>query len=251
MTQEDFFAFGCKYLGTYCPELSKPPGAVCFRNSRGSVSSIDTTTGEITIGNTLIFTHEFSDELEIRKSNGGGEERTIAEQYITEIEAYRWDEEPEWTNDEPIRIISDSQLPEIELTKFTKEDGPLTKKIFLFADGTLQKDGSACVMARGWAERVKVTSAGAFGRLIKDLASSQAIALGALRPDLPDRVEVTTKRMLDGRGMPGHGGLSSLAPAPTSSIAARRLCCWTMTARACRPLLRPCLNSRAVFGTPC
>src|SRR5262249_33915167 len=130
---------------------------------------------------------------------------TIVNRYIAWVKSYRWDEEPETTNDEPIRIISDSQLPEIELTKFTKEGGPLTKKIFLFADGTLQKDGSACVMARGWAERVKVTSADAFGRLIKDLASSQAIALGALRPDLPDRVEVTTKRMLDGGGMRSRG----------------------------------------------
>src|SRR5262245_3565020 len=99
MTTEDFYAFGCQYLGVYCPELSKPPSAVCFRNSRGSVSSIDTTTGEITFGNTpggitVMYTREFSDEMETRKGNSGRDERTISEEYIAEIETYRWDEEP-------------------------------------------------------------------------------------------------------------------------------------------------------------
>src|SRR5262245_2914494 len=95
MTAEDYFAFGSKYLGTYCPELSKPPGAVVFKSGSGLVSSIDAATGETQIGNTIVYPHEFTDELEIRKGNGGGDERTIAEQLITEIAAYNWEQEPE------------------------------------------------------------------------------------------------------------------------------------------------------------
>jgi hypothetical protein len=44
----------------------------------------------------------------------------------------------------------------IELVKFTKTAGPLTKRISLALDGTLVSDGSACVMTRGMAERVKI-----------------------------------------------------------------------------------------------
>jgi hypothetical protein len=51
-------------------------------------------------------------------------------------------------------------------------------------------------MARGKAERVRVANVHAFGALIEDMASSQAIALGALRADLLDSVEVTTKKKL-------------------------------------------------------
>ena len=85
---------------------------------------------------------------------------------------------------------------EIELTRLTKDGGPLTKQISLSPDGTLVKDGSACVMAHGTAERVRVAGVDALGALIEDLAPSQAIALGTLRADLPDKVEVTTKKRL-------------------------------------------------------
>jgi DNA polymerase I-like protein with 3'-5' exonuclease and polymerase domains len=83
---------------------------------------------------------------------------------------------------------------EIELTRLTKDGGPLTKRISLSPDGTLVKDGAACVMAHGTAERVRLASVDALGTLIEDLAPSQAIALGTLRTDLPDMVEVATKR---------------------------------------------------------
>ena len=85
---------------------------------------------------------------------------------------------------------------EIELTRLTKDGGPLTKQISLSPDGTLVKDGSACVMAHGTAERVRVAGVDALGALIEGLAPSQAIALGTLRADLPDKVEVTTKKRL-------------------------------------------------------
>jgi hypothetical protein len=84
----------------------------------------------------------------------------------------------------------------IELTRLTKHGGPLTKKISLDPDGTLVKDSSACVMGRGTAERVRLDSITELAVLIEDLTQSQALALGVLRPDLPDKVEVTTKAKL-------------------------------------------------------
>jgi hypothetical protein len=84
----------------------------------------------------------------------------------------------------------------IELTKLTKHGGPLTKQIYLAPDGTLVKDGSACVMGRGMAERVRLDGVDALAALIESLTPSQAIALGVLRPDLPDKVEITTKKKL-------------------------------------------------------
>ena len=73
-----------------------------------------------------------------------------------------------------------------ELVKFTKTGGPLTKRISLASDGTLVKDGSACVMTRGTAERVKIAGIDELAALIGSLRPSQAIALGALR-DRPAR----------------------------------------------------------------
>jgi hypothetical protein len=84
----------------------------------------------------------------------------------------------------------------IELTKFTKQGGPLTKRISLSPDGTLVKDGSACLMAHGTAERIKLAGVDALAALIDELTPSQALALGALRTDLPDKVEITTKKKL-------------------------------------------------------
>ena len=92
---------------------------------------------------------------------------------------------------------------EIELTRLTKVGGPLTKQISLSADGTLVKDGSACVMARGMAERVRIAGVEGLGVLIQNLKPSQAIALGTLRADLPDKIKVTTRtRLVNGASRP-------------------------------------------------
>src|SRR5262249_6278037 len=70
-------------------------------------------------------------------------------------------------------------------------------------DGTLIKNGDACVMTHGTAERVRVACVDALGALIEKLMPSQALALGTLRADLPDKVEVTTKkRLVDGVARP-------------------------------------------------
>ena len=136
---------------------------------------------------------------------------------------------------------------QIELVKFTKTGGPLTKQISLSADGTLVKDSSACVMTHGTAERVRVASVDALGALIEDLAPSQAIALGTLRADLPDRVEVTTKkRLVDGVARPdiiARTGSNIIYRGPAFALLDHDR--WT-----CRPLLRPELSAPEDSGPP-
>jgi hypothetical protein len=87
-------------------------------------------------------------------------------------------------------------LPEI--VRFTKIGGPLTKCIHLDGSGRLKSDGSACVMSHGEAWRTPVSSVGQLAALIGNLNSDQAIALGSLRYDLPDKVAVVTKHKLNG-----------------------------------------------------
>jgi hypothetical protein len=85
----------------------------------------------------------------------------------------------------------------LELTIFTKENGPLTKRICLTADGSVKSDGSACVMSRGTAQRLRVANVGEFATVIDNVRPDQAIALGALRSELPDKVDVVTKHKLN------------------------------------------------------
>jgi hypothetical protein len=88
----------------------------------------------------------------------------------------------------------------IELTGFTNANGPLTKRISLATDGALKSDGSACLMTHGDAQRVHVTDVGALANVIEQVRSNQALALGALRQDLPAKVEIVTKRQLAANG---------------------------------------------------
>ncbi len=107
----------------------------------------------------------------------------------------------------------------IELTVFTKIGGPLTKKIMLIADKVVS-DGSACTMARGHAKRVTLGHIGELAELIEILTSSQAIALGSLRDDLPDEINILTKR--------------KLAAAPIKDTVARTAENFRLPARSCR-----------------
>jgi hypothetical protein len=84
----------------------------------------------------------------------------------------------------------------VMLTLFRKAGGPLSKRIRLSATGEIVSDASACIMVRGTAERVYVRDTAELAALIESCASDQALALGALRADLPDRVEVVTKQTL-------------------------------------------------------
>jgi hypothetical protein len=83
-----------------------------------------------------------------------------------------------------------------ELTSFVKHDGPLSKKIALGADGKPISDGSACIMSRGIATRVRLPDLHSVAQFIGSLGANEAIALGALRGDLPDHVEVTAAARL-------------------------------------------------------
>jgi hypothetical protein len=85
----------------------------------------------------------------------------------------------------------------IEITLLAKAEGLLTKRISLAADGSLKSDGSACLMGRGDARRVRFSDLHAFADCIGNLAQHQAIALGSLRLDLPGKVEIITKQKLE------------------------------------------------------
>ena len=85
-----------------------------------------------------------------------------------------------------------------EITLLIKSGGPLTKTISLAADGGVNSDGSACVMSRGTAKRVKLTDLSQLADLIDGMSSNEAIALGTLRPDLPDQVRIVAKANLNG-----------------------------------------------------
>jgi hypothetical protein len=87
-----------------------------------------------------------------------------------------------------------SAIPEIVV--FTKDRGPLTKAIRLSKEGKVISDGSACTMGHGQARRVQIADIGELARLIENLHSNQAIALGTLRPGLPDEVGIVTKSEL-------------------------------------------------------
>ncbi len=83
-----------------------------------------------------------------------------------------------------------------EIVGLTSASGVLTKQISLGDDGRLISDGSACVMAQGGARRIRLGGISAFADLIGSLKSCEAIALGSLRHDLPDEVQITTARKL-------------------------------------------------------
>ncbi len=89
-------------------------------------------------------------------------------------------------------LTTGSAIP-FEVTLFAKADGPLTKRIGLAADGTVTSDGSACVMSAGEARRVRLDHVGQLAELVGRMAQNEALALGALRDDQPERVRVVTK----------------------------------------------------------
>jgi hypothetical protein len=82
------------------------------------------------------------------------------------------------------------------MTGIIKQGGPLTKRISLSPEDELFSDGSACVMSAGYAWSETFVTLAEFGAFIDNLPSNKAIALGALRDDLSEPVEVITKRRL-------------------------------------------------------
>lgn len=86
-----------------------------------------------------------------------------------------------------------------ELTCFTNADGPLTKRISLSPDGIVNSDASACIMPRGTAERLRIADVGELAAVIERITPEQAVALGALRIGLPEKVQIITKNKLNGQ----------------------------------------------------
>jgi uncharacterized tellurite resistance protein B-like protein len=86
----------------------------------------------------------------------------------------------------------------IELALIEKTGGPLTKRISLDDGGRLKSDGSACVMTRGRASRLKLRGIGEFAEAIQRFEPRHAITLGGLRPGLPDDVVVLVKSKANG-----------------------------------------------------
>jgi hypothetical protein len=87
----------------------------------------------------------------------------------------------------------------LEIAILNKADQlPLTKHISLDADGFLISDSSCCKISHGTAARFEFSDIEQLGETIDRFGSHQAIALGRLRPDLCNQVEITTKRKLNG-----------------------------------------------------
>ncbi len=89
----------------------------------------------------------------------------------------------------------------IEITLFRSANGPLTKRISIEA-GKLKSDGSACRMASGTARRVTLDSLASLAKFLQRMPSNEAIALGRLRPDFADAVQVVLKKNLTGPASP-------------------------------------------------
>ena len=85
-----------------------------------------------------------------------------------------------------------------EITLITKRDAnPLmSKRIFLTEQGEVRSDGSQCLMVQGTAMRATAETASELAEHIVSCGSDQAIALGALKTELPDLVTITTERKL-------------------------------------------------------
>ena len=81
---------------------------------------------------------------------------------------------------------------------------PLTKRITLAASGSLHS-----VMSAGWARRIRFDTLDGFVACLAALGPNEAIALGSLHDQLPERVEVATKHGL--AGLNGRAALNIIA----------------------------------------
>jgi hypothetical protein len=92
---------------------------------------------------------------------------------------------------------SNNEVPQITL--ITKRGTPalMSKTISLDEAGKLHSDASECRMVYGTATREFAATASALVLIIASCGSDQAIALGRLKDELPDRVEVTVPSRLD------------------------------------------------------
>jgi hypothetical protein len=91
--------------------------------------------------------------------------------------------------------------PGITLIKKSGPNPVMSKRIFLDEQGKVCSDGSQCLMAQGIATRATAETAAGLAKHIVACGTDQAIALGALRVDLPDSVTITVpERLKDSPG---------------------------------------------------
>ena len=90
----------------------------------------------------------------------------------------------------------------IEITIFRKARGVLSKRISLNKAGGIEADGSECRMTEGSACRFQLNGVEALADLIEQMPSEEALALGQLRPELPDKVKVILTRELNDKRPP-------------------------------------------------
>jgi hypothetical protein len=86
--------------------------------------------------------------------------------------------------------------PEITLIKKSGANAIMSKRIFLDNEGKVCPDGTQCRMAQGTATRAVAKTAADLAEHISGCGADQAIALGKLRADLPNSVNITTRAML-------------------------------------------------------
>src|ERR1700732_4563198 len=98
------------------------------------------------------------------------------------------------THAERLRPMKAPLLSPVEITRFEKTGGPLTKRVYLKPDGAIANDSSDCRMSRGVMHRQHLLDWRALACLIEETPRNTAYALGVMRPDLPDSVPLVTRR---------------------------------------------------------
>ena len=88
-------------------------------------------------------------------------------------------------------------MHDISVTIFAKSSGSLSKHVAIGPDGRLTSDASQCRMWDGTAKRASANTATEFAEIIGTFTSRQALALGYLREDIPDKVLLVTKAELE------------------------------------------------------
>src|SRR4051812_4022746 len=97
----------------------------------------------------------------------------------------------------------------IEIVRFMKFGGFLTKRISLTETGAMKSDGSKCVMSKGVARRLILPDHHALAEHINDLKAYEAITLGALVPTVTAaEARVVTKAVL--QRMNGHAATEGI-----------------------------------------
>jgi hypothetical protein len=97
---------------------------------------------------------------------------------------------------EPIEPVGTAcEAVAIEISLFTKDGGDLTKKVHWNADHTgIFSDSRDCKMATGVMARASLPDWRDLGRELPLFPGNTALALGRMKPELPDAIHLVTKK---------------------------------------------------------